>query len=185
MDTDDDDDVPLSLLKHSQRELQQEMEHKQHCKKLSKLLKANQLKKIDMPQDGDCIFSAISYHTGCNAKLIRLMCSKHITENVTHYNPFTELLPESLHDLTKMGNWNTDLGDIVLLAIANMLQRNIIIFSSRLSVIEIRPTLALVPVLNLKYGSRLLLAHLAIQGHEHYDVVGTVSFTCYQPILMY
>lgn len=71
--------------------------------------------------------------------------------------------------LKTSGQWNLDIADIIPLAVANITESCIRIYSSSVStsVIEIKPE---------KTTSKVIcLAYLAVRGHEHYD--GTISLS--------
>ena len=168
--SDDEDDLPLSVIKDSQKSHDlQKNEQKKHKKKLLKILRANATKLIEVPEDGDCIFTAVSYFTQVSKTVIKEICYKHISQKIEHYQPFTSNL--TTDHIAKMNkHWNTEMGDVVLLAIANITQSPIKVFSSKLLALDIRPTLSMAPAVHC--NGNILLGHTAVPGREHYDVVG-------------
>jgi hypothetical protein len=91
---------------------------------------------------------------------------------LTHQDKDEEEKTQQYHlkvsELKKEGRWNSDIADVVPLAVANLLQTPLIIYSSKLE----RPMESVQP--DMKLGNvttfdRIILAYLAIAGHEHYD----------------
>ncbi|KAK3732340.1 hypothetical protein RRG08_055923 [Elysia crispata] len=93
-----------------------------------------------------------------------------MTANIEHYSPLLQrgscaLLTQI--ELKKKGQWNSNLGDLVPFAIANFLQRNILIFSSE----ETSPITPISSTLTEVQGKDLAIARLAVPGFEHYDAL--------------
>ena len=91
---------------------------------------------------------------------------------MTHQDKDEEEKTQQYHlkvsELKKEGRWNSDIADVGPLAVANLLQTPLIIYSSKLE----RPMESVQP--DMKLGNvttfdRIILAYLAIAGHEHYD----------------
>lgn len=66
------------------------------------------------------------------------------------------------------------MGDLLPLVIANLTQQKILIFSSKINIIEVLPSLKMEPLIKKKeqINNRLILVHIAIEGEEHYDTAG-------------
>lgn len=71
--------------------------------------------------------------------------------------------------LKQDGNWNAELSDLLPLATANIYNKRVTIFSSKLS----NPVIQISPDLNVNHDSEptgeILLSYLAVHGFEHYD----------------
>lgn len=194
MDSDDDDDISLAdfakMLKAKDvavlEEKAVEESKKRHCKQrkrerlhernVDRMLHANGLKRISVPKNGDCIFSAISLHTDPLVEQHRLrqfVCS-HLQQNENlfrHFFPGTSAsFQEQLLQLNKPGQWLSDLADAVPLAIANIIQKDVVIFTSVQTVLCIHPNVVLKPTVRV-LGKACFLAHLRVPRHEHYDGV--------------
>jgi hypothetical protein len=81
----------------------------------------------------------------------------------------SEKYDKMILDLMQDGIWNVEMADFLPLATANLLQRNITIYSSRLH----NPVINIMP--DIDRGTRpggqvdIKLAYLAVRGREHYD----------------
>ena len=74
----------------------QEQEQKKHERRLQKLLKCNGLTSLDVPQDGNCLFSTIalqinesveSCQTIFDPSVVREAVFYEITEHIDEYKP--------------------------------------------------------------------------------------------------
>lgn len=172
--SDDEDEIPLSVLRCSACKYSAyKKELHAHTNKIDKLLRANQVQKVNIPSDGDCFFAALKFYTYLEVGICRDITYTHIMQNVAYYRQFLlykdcDFETEVAH-LKQSGHWNSDIYDIMPTVLANIAQKKITIFSSNLTVMEVHPTLQLPPVISTGYP-RIFLAHTAVSGHEHYDV---------------
>ena len=151
-----------------------------HKCRLDKLLSSNNLKRVPVYGDGDCIFKAFlkSGNYDIQTDLCRTMVCDHLNEYKENYNQAIVVVPPDDHDsafsknvedLRKMGHWNSQLCDAVPLALANVFRTHITIYSSNTNVPmkSISPDIASVP----SFSKPVPLAVTECQGEEHYDAV--------------
>lgn len=175
-------------LNKSKRDAQvRQIMEKYHTQKLEKLLASNGLRRNTVYPDGNCLINAVSMQlddTTLTADEMRNNITEHMEVNWEHYSGFMKLNQEMSKDdqklqfLTKIselrnsGHWESDYSDFVPLCLANMFERPIRIFSSRpfTPVFDIEPDLV-----DGTGKQKILLAHLAIHGNEHYDAVSKAT----------
>ena len=141
--------------------------------RLTTLLASNILHIWPLSADGDCWLSAVIAQVtelNLDTTALRQCLCEHMTANIEHYSPLLQrgscaLLTQI--ELKKKGQWNSSLGDLVPFAIANFLQRNILIFSSE----ETSPITPISPTLTEVQDKDLAIARLAVPGFEHYDAL--------------
>ena len=148
--------------------------------RLTTLLASNGLQIWPVSADGDCLLSAVIAQVpelNLDSTALRQCLCEHITANIEHYSPFLQggscALLTQIERLKKRGQWNSDLGDLVPFAIANFLQRIILIFSSE----ETSPITPISPTLTEVQGKDLAIARLAVPGFEHYDAIKELPST--------
>ena len=142
--------------------------------RLTTLLASNGLQIWPLSADGDCLLSAVIAQVtelNLDTTALRQCLCEHVNANIEHYSPFLQggscALLAQIELLKKKGQWNSDLGDLVPFAIANFLQRNILIFSSE----ETSPITPISPTLTEVQGKDLAMGRLAVPGFEHYDAL--------------
>ncbi len=71
----------------------------------------------------------------------------------------------------RKGLWNTEIGDLLPLVIANMLQAKLVILKSDKRVVDINRDIAdcLDPLYTFMSYQKVTLPHLSIKETEHYD----------------
>jgi len=144
---------------------------KLHQTKLNNLVKSNDLEIVKVAADGNCLLEATLLQTESGESVDEFRCTicSHIERNKQYYKTFTTVtdvyFDKCLEDLRGHGHWNNMLGDIMPLSISNVLCRPITIYSSKIAVIDIFPTLTG----NDTPGQKLLYSLLTITGREHYD----------------
>ena len=142
-------------------------EKSEHYARLKDRLDVNKLVMIDIPEDGDCFFRSLEMlmPTKVRHEEIRTSLLEEITTDTSGvYQGFNTCIdPQMLFP----GHWNSDMGDLFPTAAANFLKANIVIHSShkdRHAPYIISPTIP-----GVKATFEITLAHLAINGHEHYN----------------
>lgn len=156
-------------------------EEERHKNKVDKILNANGLQRIEIPQDGDCFFQAVCFFIcGLTTEKLRQECFRHILTNIETYSPFLTG-NQTVGDFTgilKKGHWKNDCMDFLPLAVANIFQHNILIFSSKehQSVLEVLPNLK-VPAALPGCKQPIILAYIAVPGREHFDSVAPIKPT--------
>ena len=152
-----------------------------HNKRLNSLLEHNGLKRVPVAADGNCFFSAASLHLiGHNHKSLREALCVHIENNKDLYTSVFQAVSDSdkrclvslteIQQLRENGTWNSNVNDILPLALADLTNRRVKIFSSRVNT----PHLDVTPTLKGPYASSIFkpiyLAFLVPRGQpEHYD----------------
>jgi hypothetical protein len=153
-----------------------------HYNRLNRLLAPNDLTLHRIKPDGDCIFNAVIFlienaNPQISVEGLRRIVADHMLEYSDEYSPFVHLNPatsykDAVIKIRAPGEWNTALCDAVPLALCNILNETMVIYSSQYgnSLMTVNPTLARthgfanpVPALNI--------AHLAIENCERYDAV--------------
>lgn len=91
------------------------------------LLRSRKLRQIPMLADGNCFYRAVStgYYKDVDMHhLLRRITIEHMLENVDTYAPYFESLQKIVGKLNankRLGVWNSDLGDLVPHAVAQLL----------------------------------------------------------------
>lgn len=156
---------------------------KSHDSRLSNLLQGNHLRRHCTSADGDCFFNAVSIQlmgTITTTELRQNVCN-HVLENENHYKGYlqyvnskteeekSQYFKQKVNELSNEGVWNNEIADLTPLAVANIYQVPITIYSSKLE----RPVVkidsdqnSVKPIDDL---SEITLAYLAVPGFEHYD----------------
>ncbi|XP_053409216.1 uncharacterized protein LOC128559962 [Mercenaria mercenaria] len=146
---------------------------KSHLSRLDTLLASNELRRARAYGDGNCFFNSvkISGNFDESALSLRKRVCEFMVENADKYMSFLakkdgnskEAFLIDINLLKTNGQWNLDIADIVPLAVANITESTVRIYSSSVStpVIEIKPE----QVTN----KDICLAYLAVRGQEHYD----------------
>lgn len=151
-----------------------------HYNRLHRLLSTNDMELIRIEPDGDCLFNAVHYliqksNDNVTVGALRQIVSDHMLEYPDEYKPF---LPENMsyevaaREIRIPGKWNSALCDAIPLAMCNLLQEPMTIYSSQYG----NNITSIVPSINSKRRHvnpvpALQLAHLAMNNCEHYDAV--------------
>lgn len=150
-----------------------------HLARLDAMLASNELKRVGVYGDGNCIFAAMKKSGQINDSIdnIRTAVCDLMTEQVEKYAPFcrsdnpanVQPFLDKIEVLKSSGTWNMDIADVIPMALSNKFTCNIRIYSSSISapVIDIKPDQ---PAENL-----VNLAYLSVQGHEHYDAIVNIG----------
>ena len=187
-----DDDIPLAkvarknrlgdVLRESKKSHNRCLEiDKLHTKLVDKLLHANNCKRIVVPSDGDCLFTAVlkscSEYSRSQEQIILLrkkVCD-HLLQHSKEYRPFLTNnvnFNKAIRKLRKQGKWIADLADALPMAFSNIFQVEIIIFTSVNTVLDVVPCMKIEPDSEIQaVCKKIILAHLRIPGREHYDAV--------------
>ena len=126
-----------------------------HNRRLDELLKHNGMERVPVYPDGNCFFTAASFHLlNSDRTSLREELCFHIDENINYYKDFfpssgddeeerTQQVNASVEKLRQNGVWDSDGNDIVPLVLANYTGRRVKIFSSKLDkpVWDITPSL--------------------------------------------
>ncbi|XP_052075475.1 uncharacterized protein LOC127712922 [Mytilus californianus] len=159
---------------------------KYHTIRLDNLLLSNGLKRIPTIADGNCFLSAVVKHISSeghdmNVQILREKLVDHMSREDYHYKRFISFDHETtvegqnqkfdslLQDFSIDGHWNNELADFMPLALANMYNRPLRIYSSMVSnsVYDIIPDLQ-----DTEHSQEYIkVALIAIKGQEHYDAV--------------
>ena len=182
----DSDEKPLAVVQRTLLDSREESSRNASITeaklRLTTLLASNGIWPVSA--DGDCLLSAVIAQVpelNHDTTALRQCLCEHIIANVEHYSPFLQggpcALLAQIELLKKKGQWNSDLGDLVPFAIANFLQRNILIFSIE----ETSPITTVSPTLTRVQGKDLAIVRLAVPGFEHYDAIKELPLTT-QPL---
>ncbi|CAC5390833.1 unnamed protein product [Mytilus coruscus] len=131
-----------------------------HIIRLNNLLLNNNLKRVPIAADGNCFLKVVLHglqegNSYLTVEKMRKDLVEHLQHERTHYNnflSFDEQLSEEgkkkryddyLHDLSHNGHWNSDLADMMPLALSNIYRHPIRVYSSKVanSVYDILPDL--------------------------------------------
>ena len=128
--------------------------YKYHVERLDNLLASNGFKRVKIQEDGDCFFNALRYQLNEEISLdsLRNQVCDHLEQNKQHYLEFIEfkegddqlaVFTQQVEIFRLSGQWKQGLGDCLPLSVANLLQRPIKIFTSKIScpVIDISPNI--------------------------------------------
>ncbi|MCG8048777.1 MAG: OTU family ubiquitin thioesterase, partial [Candidatus Thiodiazotropha endolucinida] len=146
------------------------------------LLGSNGLERQLIKPDGNCFFNSVIHqiHSEMSVTELRSKLCRHLRENERHYIGYisksiaqdelqlSENYGKMIDILGHNGIWNVEMSDVLPLATANMLQKNITIYSSRLN----NPIINVVPNLGTPVETdttNIKLAYMAVPGFEHYD----------------
>ena len=155
-----------------------------HKERLQKILIENNREIYNIPGDGNCFFNSVCHQVRCTnpdldgSKLRNIICD-HLVEQKDSYCLFIELKDDEPFEskidaeLRTSGRWNTALGDLLPLSMANLFQSRVEIFSSK----EDSPYYMVAPDKSLPehesrvkhHSSSIQLVYTAIPGQEHYD----------------
>lgn len=156
-----------------------------HTIRLNNLLLSNNLKRVPIAADGNCFLKAVLHglqegNSYLTVEKMRTDLVEHLQHERAHYNnflSFDEQLSEEekkryddyLHDLSHNGHWNSDLADMMPLALSNIYRHPIRVYSSKVanSVYDILPDLGE----NSSSTDFIKVALFSITGQEHYDAV--------------
>jgi hypothetical protein len=171
-------EIKVESLEEAQRKKIEERRHKQ---KLDNILHSNDLTRVPVMADGDCLLKSVLINSGEKLtldELRTLVCDHLITykENYMYVVSDTggedvrnQIFENMVDDLRKPGHWNNVVGDCVPLAICNILRKNIRIFSSNSSkaVHDISPDIN-----EVTSDEHICVAYVDIE--QHYDSVISV-----------
>ncbi|MES9881873.1 MAG: hypothetical protein ABW185_13425 [Sedimenticola sp.] len=149
---------------------------KYHVQRLDNLLASNGLKRNSVKSDGNCFFKAVgkSSNPDNSPDDVRHEVVDHIALNREHYIGYVDSADGSFDDmlleLRTDGHWNTSLADCLPLAVANLYQCCIRIYSSEIEnpIQDIHPD---INVEGVQTNDSINVARIAIRGKEHYDRV--------------
>ena len=139
------------------------------------ILKKAGLKVINVSPDEDCIFHAVLLQIStffCTVSLRQAVC-EHMITNRNFYSALIDSSVNSFDDqmetLRQPAHWNSDAGDIVCLALCNMLCRRIVVLTTR------SPTCktTLTPSLSEITHSDIII----FLNHNHYSAIVPISQT--------
>ena len=156
----------------------------EHTQRLKQILMENKKAVHNIAKDGNCFFNSGCHQVRCTnpgldgTKFRNIVCD-HLVEKEDCYSLFIELKDGEKFEskieaeLRTSGRWNTALGDLLPLAVANLFQSSVEIFSSK----DDCPHLMIVPDLSLpehesvimNHSSSIQFVYTAIPGREHYD----------------
>ena len=146
--------------------------------RLATLLSSNQKKAHKVPPDGNCFCNAVCYqlrrsYPQLDGQKLRQMVCDHLMEQKGVYSYFIQhsasetFEAKICRELKPIGRWNTYLGDLLPLAIANLFNTRVEIFSSgAIPKINVCPSL---PQSSMKHDATIQLVYSARPGRQHYD----------------
>ena len=158
---------------------------KAHIRRLNHLLTSNNFTQIQSEPDGDCFFNAVRCQITTEdytASNLRAYVCDHLLHNENNYIEFlhftddlsteqkSQAYAEKVKVIETAGIWNQDIADIVPMAVANLFNAQITIFSSRVNnpIINIEPTMGMPTDVQRQ---PFMLSYLAMRGFEHYDCI--------------
>lgn len=173
---------------HSKQNIKQKNKEGTQQHLLKRILEINgyELDTKKSPRNGDCFFTSIIYQLNLHqsgadiSKLVsemRNITAEHFLQYIAHYLPFFKQVTgvqflSMVNYLRNSGYWSGDINDAVPLAMANILQMKLIIFTScRCMVVE--------PSMRLTCTGANILQYAALPGRtislayvqDHYDSV--------------
>lgn len=153
-DSDEESNIPLSELIAIQdaKAISQALnlslndEIVKQLKSLDRLCRGNGLKRIQIARDGLCLIKAVILQLEPSPHLDSFcmeLCNHMKSKKSSYLNYLTSTEYDFDGEFAKLrsGIWNTDLCDVLPLAIANMLQLKLVVFKSDLRVVDINPTI--------------------------------------------
>ena len=169
----EDKELTNAILKSNEIELSIECAKNTHMARLRQLTSDHGMKEMEVPRDGNCFFEA----TACQipettASLIRQKVCEFLRKNksdplITGYIE-KENFDNELLQLMQEGKWNLNVMDLLPLAIANLFERKVVIFSSDPDVC-VQNIAVDENVTQPNKSSPLCYVFYAIPGHEHYN----------------
>ncbi len=102
---------------------------------LLSLLRYRKLKVVPMMGDGNCFYRAVATHYYSDPNmhlLLRRTLMEHMAEDPADYTPFfgsPQKFKNILHANKRAGVWNSDLADLVPVAISQLLNLRVEVFS--------------------------------------------------------
>ena len=142
------------------------------------LIDANGLEMIKVAANGNCVFRSPvksvkeANHLLTAASLREVVCN-HMTEFSDEYMGFSKSgeFYTSVNKLAATGTWNINLADAVPLALSNLFQAKVLIFTSEQgkSLITVAPTLIDITHPHANQSTCLYFAYMAIPGQEHFN----------------
>ncbi|XP_059140164.1 uncharacterized protein LOC131928231 [Physella acuta] len=133
-------------------------------KRLKRNLKIFGLKLKHLQKDGNCIFKAATakLKEKITPKELRYKVYLHIKENMQHYGDFLED-KNIVKKIKEDGHWDSEAGDLIPYALANVLGRNLTIVTSSFESVCIPVYLG-----ECLKDEPIFLAYLNYPGCEHY-----------------
>lgn len=151
---------------------------KAHVARLDSLLASNELKRLPIFGDGNCFFTAVKLSGGIKegTDVMRSQLCDFIKTNPEKYRAFwankasgddSDFFAE-LENLFQSGVWNTNMADILPMAVADFYRSVIRIYTSAIAtpVINIKPDIETEKITNIAY--------ITVRGEEHYDATTTI-----------
>ena len=153
-----------------------------HYNRMARLLLPNQLELKRVPADGNCMFTSIvqcvkNSNPELDEKKMRQIVAYHMLKESHVYEPFVpeeKVFEDEVLEICSPGKWNNIMSDAVPLAMCNIFNEPLIIYSSTYgdNRITIQPTIG-----QLEQASEnipiLQIARLDLDNCEHYDAVIT------------
>jgi hypothetical protein len=148
------------MQRSKRRETLRQLVIKYHTARLDNLLTSNGLKKVSVYPDGNCFFNSVLPHSvtegnNLDADGLRELCVGHLRDKREHYihlfpspseatdQERQELYEKQVDALSRIGHWNFDIAHYMPLVVANIFNRPVRIYSSRIenSVFDVLPDL--------------------------------------------
>jgi hypothetical protein len=133
----------------------------------------------EIAPDGDCFFAATIYlvkkaNPLLTVSSLREVVCNHMAEFKEEFEPFTVDVgnfQDKINYLRTPGHWNSEMGNAVPYAVANLFQTSMIIFSSRpgMEVVTIQPLLVDKSHPQFNMWTALQYAYVATPNNEHYN----------------
>lgn len=153
-----------------------------HTDRLDSLLNRHGLIRCRVSADGNCMFAAVAGQLmNTTPQNIRNLVCEHFYVNCHHYINYlrighyatnterVENYYKQVNALRTTAKWDINIADAIPLALANIYNRRILVFSS----LPERPLISVEPDLTKSINEAddmpLKLAHIGIEGEEHYD----------------
>ena len=150
-----------------------------HRQRLACLLDFNGLEEVHVPADGNCLFASTLALVKQNnlqltsANLREIVCD-HMAEYPEQFEPFISgNYNQKVSEMRKEGHWNTELADATPLALANLFQARVMIYSSTPG----WPLRTVIPQLtdsthpHVNKDTFLLYSYLDIPEFQHYNAL--------------
>ena len=133
-------------------------------------LRRSGLKILEVAADGDCFFHAVLLQLLSYTSVLHLredLCN-HIQLHFDLYKPFLDTADKGFHndliELRRLGKWQNNTADLLVLALANLISRRVVVLST------LSPTQVFIPSNNKPDGPDIVLLH----NQNHYSALSPI-----------
>ena len=158
-----------------------------HYQRIENIIQTKNLRIHKVPADGDCFFKSVlpQIDQDINVELMRKKICDHFKQFKDDYLDYFACDDENkgerflveVEKLSIMGAWNTQIGDLLPMAAANIFDREVKVISSHPETPETCIGIDHAVGGKSQQEKPILLSYLAIPGKEHYDYLEEISGT--------